>query len=97
MKNKTYIIGEIRQNYNGSVDIAKLMVDNAVIKIVDESFNSSSEGIDAIKLNNQLDYISFDVQNKPSVLSHCGLFPEIFRVDSLTTFSKFSNNEHITT
>jgi len=72
---------EIGQNYNGLVDIAKVMVDNAVMKIVDESFNSSLEGIDAIKLNNQLDYISLDVQSKPSILSHCGLFSEMFRVD----------------
>ena len=49
MKNKTYIIGEIGQNHNGSLDIAKLLVDNATMKIIDESFSSSLKGIDAIK------------------------------------------------
>ena len=29
MKNETYIIGEIGQNHNGSVDLAKLIVEAA--------------------------------------------------------------------
>lgn len=46
----TYIIGEIGQNHNGSVDIAKLIIDLASREVVDGYFNASYPGIDAIKL-----------------------------------------------
>lgn len=46
----TYIIGEIGQNHNGSVDIAKLIIDLASRDVVDGYFNSSYPGIDAVKL-----------------------------------------------
>ncbi len=46
----TYIIGEIGQNHNGSVDIAKAIVDVATLKIKDKLFNRDLKGIDAIKL-----------------------------------------------
>lgn len=71
----------------------RVCADNPLI--FSQSFNILINKLNS--LNNHLDYISFGVQNKPSILSHCGLFPEMFRVDSLKTFSKFSNNEHITT
>ena len=45
----TYIIGEIGQNHNGSVDIAKLIVDLARRPIAEE-FGIKIEPIDAIKL-----------------------------------------------
>ena len=47
---KTYIIGEIGQNHNGSVDIAKLIIDMASRGVEDELFNRKLQGIDAIKL-----------------------------------------------
>ena len=51
MKNKsTYIIGEIGQNHNGSVDIAKLIIDLAVRVPQDDLFNTPLAPIDAIKL-----------------------------------------------
>ncbi|MGK0389599.1 MAG: sialic acid synthase SpsE [Maribacter sp.] len=46
----TYIIGEIGQNHNGSVDIAKLIIDLASRKPVDELFNTELKAIDAVKL-----------------------------------------------
>ena len=46
----TYIIGEIGQNHNGSVDIAKAIVDVATLKVKDKLFNRDLKGIDAIKL-----------------------------------------------
>ena len=46
----TYIIGEIGQNHNGSVDIAKAIVDVATLKVRDKLFNRDLRGIDAIKL-----------------------------------------------
>jgi len=52
MKNKenVYIIAEIGQNHNGSVDIAKLIVDVIARPVKDNFFNKSLLGVDAIKL-----------------------------------------------
>lgn len=46
----TYIIGEIGQNHNGSVDIAKLIVDAAARPVVDLLFHRSYPIMDAVKL-----------------------------------------------
>ncbi len=46
----TYIIGEIGQNHNGSVDIAKLIIDLASGKPTDELFGTDLQPMDAIKL-----------------------------------------------
>ena len=47
---KTYIIGEIGQNHNGSVDIAKLLCDVAARPIVDKLFGEELKPMDAVKL-----------------------------------------------
>ena len=49
MNKSTYIIGEIGQNHNGSVDIAKLIVDVVARPIKDELFNRELKPIDAVK------------------------------------------------
>lgn len=49
MKN-TYIIGEIGQNHNGSVDIAKLLIDVASRPIHDKLFDNELKHMDAVKL-----------------------------------------------
>ena len=46
----TYIIGEIGQNHNGSVDLAKLIIDLAGRKPMDELFGTDLRPMDAIKL-----------------------------------------------
>lgn len=46
----TYIIGEIGQNHNGSVDVAKLIVDFASMPITEKLFNITLRPIDAVKL-----------------------------------------------
>jgi sialic acid synthase len=46
----TYIIGEIGQNHNGSVDIAKLIVDLVCRPIKEEVFGLDLAPIDAVKL-----------------------------------------------
>jgi sialic acid synthase len=46
----TYIIGEIGQNHNGSIEIAKALIDIASIPVIDELFNEQLEPLDAIKL-----------------------------------------------
>lgn len=50
MKEHTYIIGEIGQNHNGSVDLAKLMVEIAARPVIDKLFNQSLAPLDAVKL-----------------------------------------------
>ena len=50
MQNNTYIIGEIGQNHNGSVDIAKLLIEIAARPVVDSLFGESLHGMDAVKL-----------------------------------------------
>lgn len=46
----TYIIGEIGQNHNGSVDIAKLIVDLVARPVVDEASGMQLRPMDAVKL-----------------------------------------------
>jgi sialic acid synthase len=45
----TYIIGEIGQNHNGSVDIAKKLIDAIAEPVVDQLFGEKLEPIDAVK------------------------------------------------
>lgn len=47
---ETYIIGEIGQNHNGSVDIAKLITDLVTRPIVDDLFDLPIKPINAVKL-----------------------------------------------
>lgn len=46
----TYIIGEIGQNHNGSVDIAKLIVELISRPIIEETFNLDLKPMDAVKM-----------------------------------------------
>ena len=46
----TYIIGEIGQNHNGSVDIAKLLVDLVSRPVKEELFDLELKPMDAVKL-----------------------------------------------
>src|SRR5690554_886046 len=50
MNDHTYIIGEIGQNHNGSVEIAKLIIDLISRPIHDEVFGEVLKGMDAVKL-----------------------------------------------
>jgi len=49
MKN-TYVIGEIGQNHNGSVDIAKLIVDVVSRPVIDKLFGTELPIMDAVKM-----------------------------------------------
>lgn len=46
----TYVIGEIGQNHNGSVDLAKLLVEIAARPVKDDLFGTSLGHMDAVKL-----------------------------------------------
>jgi len=45
----TYLIGEIGQNHNGSVDIAKLLIDKAAKEVIDPLFGTNLGRWDAVK------------------------------------------------
>src|SRR5579859_5749978 len=45
-----YLIGEIGQNHNGSVEIAKLLTEIAARPVVDRLFQKNFKGFNAIKL-----------------------------------------------
>ncbi len=66
-KKHTYIIGEIGQNHNGSVDVAKLLVDLISRPIKEKIFDLSLKGMDAVKLTKRdLNYeLSSSQMNKP--------------------------------
>lgn len=63
----TYIIGEIGQNHNGSVDIAKLIVDLVSRPIKEESFGLDLKPIDAVKLTKRdlSEELSVSQMNRP--------------------------------
>ena len=46
----TYIIGEIGQNHNGSMDVAKQIIDVVARPVVEHLFNIHVKGMDAVKL-----------------------------------------------
>jgi len=48
--NSTYVIGEIGQNHNGSVDLAKLLAEIAARPVFDKLFDKQLKGMDAVKL-----------------------------------------------
>lgn len=50
MQNSTYVIGEIGQNHNGSVDIAKLIIDAAARPVKEDLFNIDLKPMNAVKL-----------------------------------------------
>jgi 3-deoxy-D-glycero-D-galacto-nononate 9-phosphate synthase len=50
MSNDIYVIGEIGQNHNGSVDIAKLIVDAVARPIIEDLFGYELKRMDAVKL-----------------------------------------------
>jgi 3-deoxy-D-glycero-D-galacto-nononate 9-phosphate synthase len=50
MKNNIYVIGEIGQNHNGSVDIAKLIVESVARPVIEDLFGYELKRMDAVKL-----------------------------------------------
>ncbi|MBG15663.1 MAG: shikimate dehydrogenase [Crocinitomicaceae bacterium] len=65
--NSTYIIGEIGQNHNGSLDIAKELIDMANMSIVEPVFNTKVKKIDAVKFTKRdlSEELSNSQMNKP--------------------------------
>lgn len=47
---QTYIIGEIGQNHNGSLDLCKLLIDVIARPVLDKLFGEKLTGMDAVKL-----------------------------------------------
>ena len=70
--NHVYIIGEIGQNHNGSVDIAKLIVDLCVRAPQDELFGTELKPMDAVKLTKRdlAQELTASAMNKPYNSAH---------------------------
>ena len=69
MQNKTYLIGEIGQNHNGSVDIAKVIIDLISRPIHDDVFGNELKGMDAVKLTKR--DLSQELSNSAMILNYC--------------------------
>lgn len=67
-----YLIGEIGQNHNGSVDIAKLIIDEASKDVLDPLFKTKLKGFDAVKLTKRdlKEELSASQMNKPYSSPH---------------------------
>ncbi len=67
IKQHTYIIGEIGQNHNGSVDIAKLIVDLVSRPVKEEVFDIDLKPMDAVKLTKRdlKEELSVSQMNQP--------------------------------
>lgn len=67
MKPHTYLIGEIGQNHNGSVDIAKMLMDKAAKEIHDPLFQTNLLRWDAVKLTKRdlKEELSASAMSKP--------------------------------
>ncbi len=50
MANSTYIIGEIGQNHNGEVEIAKKLIDVVTEPVIDKLFGQALRPMDAVKM-----------------------------------------------
>jgi sialic acid synthase SpsE len=72
MEPKTYIIGEIGQNHNGSVDVAKLIIDAAARDVVEADFDLKLKGFDAVKLTKRdlATELSASQMNAPYTSAH---------------------------
>ena len=70
--NHTYIIGEIGQNHNGSVDIAKLIVDLVSRPIHVDEFGFEFQAMDAIKMTKRdlTEELAISQMNKPYIKPH---------------------------
>ncbi len=72
MKNSTYIIGEIGQNHNGSVEIAKLIVELVTRPIIEDTFNIELKPINAIKMTKRdlKEELTTSQMNRPYINSN---------------------------
>ena len=69
---ETYIIGEIGQNHNGDVEIAKKLIDVVSEPVVDELFSNELKPMNAIKLTKRdlNEELSKSAMNKPYLSPH---------------------------
>jgi len=88
----TYIIGEIGQNHNGSVDIAKLIVDAAIRPVKESDFDLDLKPFDAIKLTKR--DLNFELSKEQMELPYLGVnsFGKTYREHR--EFLELSDEEH---
>lgn len=95
----TYIIGEIGQNHNGSVDLAKLIVDLVARPVEENLFNIRVKPMDAVKLQKRdlKEELSQSQMNKPydSVHSFGKTYGEHRKFLELSNEQHFEIYQHV--
>src|SRR4249920_952286 len=93
MNERIYIIGEIGQNHNGSVDIAKLIIDAVARPVIEDLFGLKLRGADAVKLTKRdlKEELSASQMNKPYDSPHS--FGKTY--GEHRAFLELSNEEHL--
>jgi sialic acid synthase len=91
--NSIYIIGEIGQNHNGSVDIAKLIIDLTTRPVIEETFNIQLNPINAVKLTKRdlNEELSKSQMEKPYINSNS--FGKTY--GEHRRFLELNDNEHL--
>jgi 3-deoxy-D-glycero-D-galacto-nononate 9-phosphate synthase len=92
MADQIYIIGEIGQNHNGSVDIAKLIIDASVRPIEESLFGLKLRPLNAVKLTKR----DLNEELSPSQMNKAYLSPHSFgeTYGEHRAFLELSNEEH---
>lgn len=88
----TYIIGEIGQNHNGSLDIAKIIIDAASRSVVENDFSLSLKSFDAVKFTKRDLNFELSVQQMNSPYNSPHSFGKTYREHR--EFLELSDIEH---
>jgi len=88
----TYIIGEIGQNHNGSMDIAKLIIDLVSRPVKEELFNLDLRPMDAIKLTKRDLKEEFSVSQMNKIYDNPNSFGQTYGLHR--QFLELDDEEH---
>jgi len=95
-KPHTYLIGEIGQNHNGSMELAKKLIDQAARPVLDELFNVKLKTWDAVKFTKRdlSEELSASAMAKPYDSPHSfgrtyGEHREVLELDDLQHFELY--------
>lgn len=88
----TYIIGEIGQNHNGSVKIAKQIIDKVTEPVIDTLFNNTLLKMDAVKLTKR--DLNEELSNSAMLKSYTGFNSFGKTYGEHREFLELSDEEH---
>jgi len=89
----------VYERYVGAGNLLNLSNDDYFFRVCSDNPLIESQSflrlLEASK-EEKFDYIAFSVQGHPSILSHCGLYPELIRYGALITPGPSLSYEHVT-